>query len=44
MREGSVVHNQYFSVEVMVWPLSLLALASVVDVVNNSNPAASFSG
>ena len=27
----------------MVWPLPLLALALVVDVVNNLNPAASFS-
>ena len=33
-----------FSVEVVVWPLPWLALAPVVDVVDNSNSAASFSG
>ena len=37
MHEGSVYIVSNFGVEIMVWPLSLLALALVVDVVNNSN-------
>ena len=37
MREGSVYTVSSFGVEIVVWPLSLLALALVVDVVNNSN-------
>ena len=37
MREGSVYTVGSFSVEVMVWPLSLLALAPVVDVASNLN-------
>ena len=37
MHEGSVYTVSSFGVEIMVWPLSFLALALVVDVVNNSN-------
>ena len=37
MREGSVYTVSNFGVEIVVWPLSLLALALVIDVVNNSN-------
>ena len=37
MREGSVYIVSSFGVEIVVWPLSLLTLALVVDVVNNSN-------
>ena len=37
MREGSFYTVNSFSVEVMVWPLSLLALALVVDVASNLN-------
>ena len=44
VHEGSVYTVSSFGVEIMVWPLSLLALALVVDVVSKSNPATSFSG
>ena len=37
MCEGSVYTVSSFGVEVLVWPLSLLTLALVVDVVNKSN-------
>ena len=37
MCEGSLYTVSSFGVEIVVWSLSLLALAPVVDVVNNSN-------
>ena len=37
MHEGSVYIVGSFSVEVVVWPLSLLSLAPVVDVASNLN-------
>ena len=44
MREGSVYTVSSFGVEIVVWPLSLLALAPVVDVVNNSNQMPPYQG
>ena len=39
-----VLHNQWFLVSNVAWPLSMLASALVVDVVSVLNLAASFSG